>query len=292
MVGCSKDEPPVTIEKATEDTSTVAKETTTSETKPDPEPEPEPEPPSPWKRVEVSGKLSIEVNENWICVEGDDRTRYYFEEGSLLPIFAFYDDQVRGFSGDTDAGFDEFFEWWLAERFHNQGLDVTSEEFVTNNGVRGLEIVYYSTDSDTGVDVSRHCIYTIIEQTYIAMTFNFEVDGEAPYLDDVRHVFESIHRIDIDMYEWPSMYLPKDTPEYSDGELRAYIAFNAVNLYINNTTKEILSEYIDSLIKEGWELELIYPEQPTWEGTRDSWRFHGRMQDDGTSAAIFFFYPE
>jgi len=282
MAACGNDEPATSPEAAPEDTPAV-------EVNPTPEPEPVPEQPSPWKRVDVLGMLSVEVNENWIRSDDGDRTNFYFNEGSGLPVFAFYGDYVSGFSGDTDEGFDEFFEWWLAERFHSQGYDVVSEEFVTNNGVRGVEIIYYSTDDETGKEISRHCIYTIIETTYIALTFSFEKDGESPYLDDVRHVFDSIIRIEVSLYEWPAAYLPEDTPKYPEGDFDVYISSAAVGIFVNNTSEDTLSEYVDLLTKAGWEIEPFDPVRIEWVGARGSWEFIGQTREDGTIAIFFYF---
>jgi len=291
VAACANDEPVAAPEALPEDIPAAVDDTPA----PPPEPEPEPvvEPPSNWQRVDVFGVLSVEVSKDWIRNDTGDRIIYYFDEGSELPAFAFYTDHVTGFSGDTDAGFDEFFDWWLAERFHNQGLDIISEEFVKHNGVRGLEIVFYDVDDDTGADLIRHSLYSIIGTTYVALTFRFEKGSEGPYDDDVAHVFGSMLLNHVSLEEWPEIYLPEGTPEYKDGEIdNAYASVQVVNININNTSKDVLLEYYDLMKNAGWDIEIVDPELPGAVGTKGQWDFNGWMQSDGTTLALSFSYNE
>jgi len=280
MAACANDEPADAPEAIPEDTPAVVEEDT-------PAPPPEPEPSSDWKTIDIFGLLSIEINKDWIVSDEGDRIKYYLDGKPEYPNLTVSYDNVSGFDGDSDEGFEAFFEWWLRERFDPFGLEVSRQEFVEYNGVRALEIVFFDVD-DNGDSISRHSLYTIVGTTYIALAFRFEPGGDSSYLEDIAKVFGSIQKNNDALSGWPDAYLPPGTPRYpGGGDLEINLAVEeAVGMTIYNTSESFLMEYIDLLKNAGWNVEGAVSGFST-QATKDTWFFVGAMQDETTATLNF-----
>jgi len=280
--GCANDEPagvPEALPEAIPETLPPVEEDIAP-------PEPEIDLMADWKRVDVRGTLSVLVKRDWVRTEEDDRTKYLFYGDSELPAFAFFTDYVNGYNSENPGEFEAFFDWWLAERFGNQGLDVISQEFVEYNGIRGLEIIFNDpTDGDT---VSRHCFYSLVGTTYVALTFRFELDGEGPYKDDIAFVFGSILKNNVEMTEWPALYLPEGTPVFPDGDFESYAWHEGVQVTVRNTSASALLEFYDLMQSAGWRIELYDDEHSAVDGFKDPWNFNGSMYEDGIANLSFY----
>jgi len=92
--------------------------------------------------------LMVDVSTDWVPSSDGVATIYSFSGDSDLPRLSLYDDYVSGMDD-----FDEFFDWWLTERFYNPeynpGVEVLRQEYVTYNGIKCLEIDYMESSDGT-----------------------------------------------------------------------------------------------------------------------------------------------
>jgi len=258
------------------------------------DPEPEIDTSLDWERVEVNGLLSVEIKKDWFVEYESERTICYFDQNSELPNFIFFNDSVSGYLGRTDEEIHRFFDWWLKERFNSPEISVIRQEYTIYNDVKGLEVVFDDV-SDNGDPITRHSFYTLIETTYIALTFRFEQGGEAPHLDDVNHVLNSIRSNNIEFDRWPVSHLPKDIPVYPGADIETEIwSSNGndlnVDIYIKNSSPEALQKYIEALSDAGWEISPVLAEDTRGEGYKGASYFYYIM--NGTTAYLHFSFSE
>ena len=297
MAACAKDEPAATQGSVSNDTPAVAEDT------PEPAPPPEPEAvpgkvlPANWNESQIfvfESGLLVDVNADWVRKVDGESIVYYFSEDSELPRLSLYYDYVRG-----DDDFDEFFEWWLAERFYNpeynSGVDVIRQEYVTYNGIKGLEIDYIDNNDGT----LRLAFYTLVESVYYQIRFAFEPNGDGPYRDDVAYVFNSIRETYAELNEWPTAYLPENTPIYNDGDniqVRTSGTMSSGNIIvsISNTSIDALSKYADQMEKLGWEIYYFNTDEDGvgggGSGDKGNWGVSMGMKEDGTTAGLEFYF--
>jgi len=293
MAACGNDEPAATPEALPEDTPAASEDT--------PEPAPPPEPvavpgrvlPASWsdsKFFIFSSGFVVDVSADWIPGSDGVATIYSFSGDSDLPKLTLYTDYVSGYDD-----FDEFFEWWLAERFHNPeynaGAEVFREEYVTYNGIKGLEIDYIDSNSGT----LRHTFNTFVDRTYYQIRFAFEPGGDGPYLDDVAYVFNSIRNNFTEIDEWPIAYLPAGTPIYTDGgsiQGNAFMSEDYGNVMVNisNTSADALSKFADQMEKLGWTMYSFNTDEGYGDGSKGQWSVHMYMEGDGITAVIEFYF--
>jgi len=293
MAACGNNEPAATPETLPGDTPAASEDT--------PEPAPPAEPaavpgrvlPASWsdsKFFIFDPGLVVDVSADWIPSRDGEATVYNFSGNSDLPKLSLFYDYVSGIDD-----FDEFFDWWLAERFnnpeYNPGAEVIRQEYVTYNGIKCLEINYIDGSDGT----LRHALYTFVDRTYFQVRFAFEPGGDASYLDDVAYVFNSIRKSYTEIDEWPTAYLPAGTPVYTDGGMiqgNAFISedFGNIEMKISNTSADALSKFVDQMEKLGWAINYYdIIDGQSGGGSKGSWDVHMHMDEDGTTAVIAFF---
>ena len=290
MAACANDEPAAAPAAAPEDTPTVSEDNPAP-----PPPESLPVPgrvlPTSWSESQVfmfQPGLIVDVSSDWIPRRDGDATIYDFSDGSDLPRLSLYFDYVSGIDD-----FDEFFDWWLAERFYNPeynaSADVIRQEYVTYNGIKGLEIDYMVNDDG----ILRLALYTFVDRIYYQIRYAFEPNGDGPYLDDVSYVFNSIRTSSAELNEWPTAYLPAGTPVYTDGgSIQGYAytdeTFSDIMVDINNTSIDALSKFVDQMEKLGWTIGSFDTDSGSGYGSKGQWNVNIFMKDDGTTATLMF----
>jgi len=287
---CAKDEPSAAPEAIPEDMPAVVDDT------PAPPPEPEAVPgrvlPASWSESEFfifDSGLIVDVSADWIPRPDGEATVYYFSDDSELPRLSLYSDYVF----DIDD-FDEFFDWWLAERFYNPeynaGAEVIREEYVTYNGIRGLEIDYLESSDGT----LRHAFYTFFDRHYYQIRFAFEPNGDSSYMDDIAFVFNSIRLNQTEIDAWPTAYLPAGTPVYTDGgpiegNAFTWYDYGSIDVHVSNTSADALSDFADQMEKLGWALDYSdIANGGSAGGSKGIWSAHMYMGEDGTTAFLGF----
>ena len=299
MSGCFKLFPIPTPNDKQEEKSEVAKEveTTTKETPipqpPPPPPEPDPIPgkvlPASWnesKIIEFRSQFIFDGNPEWRRKDDGDGVIYYFNQDSDFPRFSIYEDYVFDIKD-----FDEFFDWWLEERFfnpqYNPGVEVIRQEYVTYGGFKGLEIEYIDNSDGEANATLKHGFYVFHERNYFQIRFTFEPNGEAQYRDVVEYVFNSIRQINIEIDGWPTAYIPDNTPIYTDGDIGEGYAFagerySSVSVNIKNTSLEALTIFIKQMEKLGWTIENYDDKTGSGGLVKDSWYMNVYMDDSST----------
>jgi len=291
---CANDEPEASPDPAP--AAPAEPEDTAPAAAPEPAaPEPAPVPgrvmPASWSDSQIftfEPGLVLDVSADWRGEVDGEAFVYYFNEDSDLPRLSLYKDTVYGMDD-----FDEFFDWWLAERFYNpeynSGADVIRQDENTFNGIRGLEIDYMESFDDT----LRIAFYIFYERMYYQVRFAFEPDGDGPYRDEIDYVFNSIRKINAELDEWPTAYLPANTPVYTDGNVIEGYAYTSdsysdITVRIGNTSTDALSKFSDQMEKLGWTIDYFDNNSGNGGGSYGSWFVHMYMEDDGTTAAINF----
>jgi len=294
MAACGNDEPAATPEAVPEETPAVVEDT--------PEPAPPPEPaaapgrvlPASWSDSNFfifNSGLVVDISADWISGSDGVAAIYSFSGDSDLPKLTLYSDHVSGYED-----FDEFFDWWLAERFYNPeynaSADVIREEYVTYNGIKCLEIDYMENSDGT----LRNALYTFVDGNFYQIRFAFEPNGYSPYRDDVAYVFNSIRTNFTEIDEWPTAYLPASTPVFTDGDVIRGNAFMSeeygnVEVNISDTSADALSKFADQMEKLGWTMYSFNTDEGYGDGSKGQWSVRMYMDEDGTTAVIeFYFY--
>ena len=299
MAACANDEPVATPEALPEDIPAADEATPAPPPEPAPAPEPAPEPgrimPASWSGSQIfihEPYLALDVSADWRGEVDGEAYVYYFNQDSDIPRLSLYQDTVRGIDD-----FDEFFDWWLPERFnnpqYNDSAEAIRQEFVEYNGIRGLEIDYIEHSDET----LRIALYIFYERMYYHIRFAFEPDGDGPYKDEIAYVFNSIRKTNTELDAWPTEYLPANTPIYTDGgsiDGYAYVseANGDVMINIQNTSVEALSVFVSQMEKLGWTIDYFDTEEGSGGGSNGSWNVHIYMEDGTTAVLGFNFYLE
>jgi predicted secreted protein len=173
-------------------------------------PSPEEIPASEWEYIEYHG-IEFEINKNWIRVEKDNSTDYYYYKDSDFPQLNVYYDTIYTYDGseiDPHEFLEEFKESFDADR-------LIKEEYVSYNGVEGLMIEYDALMKRDDQPVAQHAFYTVAGDQLVALVFLFERGEAEPYADDVAHVWNSV-KSTVPAFQFPAM--PQFGGDWPDNE--------------------------------------------------------------------------
>jgi len=224
--------------------------------------------------------ITLSISTEWVQKDQNGIKNFYYVDGADRPRVSLYSDYV---SWDGEIDLDEFFEWWLAERFYNPqynpnpDADLLKNEFVVYNGVRGLEISYI--DESNANIIYRHNFYTVINNYFTQVSFNCDAEGYEEYLDDVEYIYGSIHLQQYNLAEWPDYLLPKNTPVFPGNDIEVHANFTVespphISLQINGYTREDVLNYVASLKKAHWTMEIESNDVLNYSGKKGTWTIH------------------
>jgi len=300
VAGCSKGDPAgtptSTPESKPETTSPVVDnrpEETPSVVEDDPEPdEPEMTFPTLWNasaKVDFSN-VRFATDEKWIRTEDPYGMTYSFYSDDEFPMLVIWrDSDYKSLYSDDKQEVRDYIDGYID--YYDSGK-IIRKDFVSYNGLDGYEIEYENIRDKDGLKRHEHSFYTVVAGSLTAFEFLFPWDEAEMYADIPPYVFNSLRKISFYLEEeWPADYLPKGTPEYSDGDLgTAHINNDYVHIYIENTSLEVILEYYESLKKTGWDITIFDIEGGSNAFcSKGSWELNANVSGDNNDIFILNF---